>query len=113
MRTWFTVWMQPVMQIGPTGRIALAPGWTVQEVLEKIWPKKGGLPDVHPEDSLFSVRYFRDESVLALILGDSSPFVVRANRDGSVEFGPAFDGDERDRELWRQIGVGFLSLVVA
>jgi len=98
--------------IAPHGRMTIDADWTIERAMTDIWPGPGGLV-LKDKDS---TEYFglsfpqngfrmpttetaRDETLVAVI-----------DKDGSVEFGPQFDGDESDRAAWREMGRMFVKL---
>ena len=108
------------LTIAQRGRITLAPGWTVERAMTDIWPQPGKWWTGDRLDAFFALSYHDKPEgashvdVQANAAGpadrSASGMVAIVNQDGSVEFGPAFDGDESDRAAWREMGRMFVKL---
>lgn len=104
--------------IHPRGKVDVAPGWTIERAMTVIWPQVGkwwGEPNTIGE--FFALIYRDDPNPLTYVEKDvpaptprDGNLVAVISRDGIVEFGPQFDGDESDRAAWREMGRVFVKL---
>jgi hypothetical protein len=110
-----------VLIIHPRGKFDIAPEWTIERAMTEIWPQSGKWWNGDPGE-FFAVSWCEDTSAdffgrhINVELNASSPttrdetLVAVITKDGSVEFGPQFDGDESDRAAWREMGRVFVVL---
>jgi hypothetical protein len=89
--TYVIAWQEdhePIMTIDPVGRIKVDPRWYIRDIL-RLYPLG------------FASKEYKDE---LLSINNNGDLVAAVHRDGSVEFGPQFGGDDESKELWIEFG---------
>ena len=106
--------------IHPRGKVDVADGWTIERAMTEIWPGPGKWWSGDNLNAFFELSYkdngFAPVPKVAVEQNAPGPAVLDGetvgiiSQDGTVEFGPQFDGDESDRAAWREMGRMFVTL---